>query len=128
MSATVANTALVGEAARIARAYASARPFVDGAQGAKFTAGREQASWFDGDLRSEPGARQRRAEFQDQVISFGGVLVSLEVGSTIVAAQALNGLRPTPPADAERQVANYEFVQSLVGPAVPVTVTAPFVQ
>ncbi len=127
MTATVANTALVGEAARLARAYgASTRAPIDGAHGTNAAPGREWSPRFDGgDDRSDPGTRRRRAEFQDQVISFGGVLVSLEVGAAIVGEQATNGLRPTPAADAERQVANYERAQAIVGPAEPMMVMPP---
>jgi hypothetical protein len=127
MSAQVANATLVGSAARVARAYgASTRPQVDGTWGANAAPGRDQASAYGDDGgRWEPGARARRAEFQDQVISFGGVLVSLDVGAAIVQAQASNGLYPTPPADAERQVANYEYAQSLVGPAEPLIAPLP---
>lgn len=130
MTAQVANAALVGSAARISRAFgASSRPLVEQSQGASAAPGREGANPFeDVASRFEPGSRRRRAEFQDQVVSFGGVLVSQDVGNTIVEAQSQNGLYPTPPAEAERQVANYEFVQSLFGPAEPILIPAPFPQ
>jgi hypothetical protein len=128
MTAQVSNAALVGATARLTRAYgATARQQVDSLEGATAAPGREQAQRYydDEGPRAEPGARRRRGEFQDQVISFGGVLVSLEVGSAIVQAQALNGLYPPHAAEAERQVANYEFVQAMAGPAEPIIVPRP---
>ena len=132
MSAHVVNaTSTAAAAGRVMRAYgsASARQQVDGLESATAAPGREHAHRFYDDedgTRLEPGQRRRRAEFQDHVSTFGGVLVSLEVGSTIMQAQALNGLAPRPPIEAERQVASYEFAQSLMGTPEPMIVTRPF--
>lgn len=132
MSAHVVNatSSTAAAAGRIMRAYgASARQQVDGLESATAAPGREHAPrYFDDDdhSRIEPGQRRRRAEFQDHVSSFGGVLVSLDVGNTIMHAQSLKGLYPPSPKEAELKVANYEFAQSLMGPAEALTVSAPF--
>jgi hypothetical protein len=57
--------------------------------------------------------------FQDRVVSFGGVLVSREVGTTIMQAQAATAARAVLPVavEAERNVAVYEFNQALMGSA-----------
>ncbi len=113
MTAQVANIALSGSSARYTRiGGASARQMVDGIEGSAAAFGRGRASQY---VPFDSNDASRQGEFQDQVVSYGGVLVSLDVGTTIMQAQALNGLTPTAPGDAERQVANYEFTQSLSG-------------
>ena len=131
MSAHVVNaTSTAAAAGRVMRAYgASTRQQVDELEGATAAPGREYAPRYYDDedtSRMDPGQRRRRAEFQDQVSSFGGVLVSLEVGSTIVQAQSLKGLYSPPGVEAERQIANYEFAQSLMGPPQAMVVGTPF--
>jgi hypothetical protein len=131
MSAQVSNAAMVGSLARLNQARAmsaTARQQVDGLEGTNAPPARDQQTRYDeyADRFEGPPARRRHGEFQDHVISFGGVLVSLEVGATIVETQALNHLIHPLPAEAERQVANYEFVQSMAGPAEPIMLTVPF--
>ena len=62
--------------------------------------------------------RRQEGHFQDQVISLGGVLVSPEVGRVILQAQAFAAANVnTPlPVEAEKNVATYEFNQSLLWP------------
>ncbi|MDX2142952.1 MAG: hypothetical protein SFV19_06335 [Rhodospirillaceae bacterium] len=61
--------------------------------------------------------KPRRGEFRDGVISFAGVLVSRDVGTTIMQAQASlsNAEALISPTQAERNIAVYEFNQSLIG-------------
>jgi len=124
MSAQVSNLALVGSATRLSRALAaagSARQQVDGIEGSGAAPPREGALRFEDSSSPTPydlgNSRRHYNGAFDSFITFGGVLVSREVGSTIVQVQALNGTFPLPPAEAEKQIANYEFAQSLVGPA-----------
>lgn len=65
-----------------------------------------------------PTQRRRHGGFQDQVVRFSGVLLSRDVGTTIVQAQAYatRHAGPTIAApQAERNVEMYEFNQSLIG-------------
>ena len=57
------------------------------------------------------------------MVSFGGVLVSREVGTTIMQAQATTASHVAPPfaVEAERGVAIYEFNQALMGAAQVIT-------
>jgi hypothetical protein len=128
MTAQVANTGIVGSPSRIAQprhAVASASGYVDSMFGAFAPATHDQASLFnDGEGSFETPRRQRRYNpYQDQVVSFGGVLVSREVGATIMKEQAALAARGGLifPGDAERSIAIYEFNQSLVGVAEAVT-------
>jgi hypothetical protein len=120
MSAQVSNLAMVGSAARLSRALAvagGARNNVDGVDGAGAAPARDQAGASPGYDRYESGPSPRRPLMTaDRVVSFGGVLVSSEVGAVITQTQALNGTFPLSPVEAERQIANYEFAQSLMGP------------
>jgi hypothetical protein len=62
--------------------------------------------------------RRRSAPYADQVVRFSGVFVSREVGTTIVQAQAAFSRTAGPtitPSQAERNVAEYEFNQALMG-------------
>jgi hypothetical protein len=132
MSAQVSNLALVGSAARLSRALAaagSARQQVDSLEGSGAAPPRDQATQYDAYDRYDPGTRPRGYGFvRDHVVSFGGVLVSHEVGATMMQTQALNGTFVLPPADAERQIAHYEFAQSLMGPPEVMPAASPFVQ
>ncbi|TAK98590.1 MAG: hypothetical protein EPO08_18715 [Rhodospirillaceae bacterium] len=130
MSAQVANVAMVGSAARLSRALSvagSARQQVDGIGGSSAAPPRDGAQRYDGssDRYDSGAARRNYGPLQDNLITFGGVLVSREVGATIVQLQAL-GSFPLPPVEAEKQIANYEFAQSLVGPAEAMPVVQPF--
>ena len=126
-TAQVVNSGIVGTASRMsqARGVASSMPFVDPLAEAYAPPARDQARNFDedheggGDFR-----RRRRSNYQyDQVVSFGGVLVSREVGATIMQAQAALNARSVSPlaAEAERGIAIYEFNQALMGSAEAVT-------
>ena len=123
-TAQVANSGIVGGATRIAQsrgAVASSMQFVDPLSGAYAPPARDQAHGFDDQDDFEPQRRRRRqgGQFQDRVVSFGGVLVSREVGTTIMQAQAATSARTASPfpAEAERGVAIYEFNQALMGTA-----------
>ena len=123
MSAQVSNATLAGSAARLSRVrgLGVARGYVDGVDGVGAPPARDRGAAFeDSGDRFASGVRARHGEFQDQVVSFSGVLVSREVGAAIMQAQALKGLQRIKPAEAEVQVAKYEFVQSLAGPAEPI--------
>lgn len=125
-TAQVANTGIVGSASRVAQhryAVASTGEFVDPLAEAYAPPARDHTTGFDDDFDTYAQSRQRRrrqpAQFQDQVVSFGGVLVSREVGATIMQAQAAQTSRARSPlaADAERGIAVYEFNQALMGTA-----------
>lgn len=73
------------------------------------------------DFEAQP-TRRRRGEFQEEVVRFSGVLLSREVGTTMMQAQATASRQAagiTPPSEAERNVAMYEFNQSLMGMPEP---------
>lgn len=129
MSAHVSNLAMVGSAARLSRALAvagSMRDQVDRLEGSSAAPARDEAG-PPGQDRYESGPSSRRPLLTaDRVVSFGGVLVSREVGATIMQAQALNGSFVLPPIEAGRQIANYEFAQSLAGPPEVMPVHQPF--
>lgn len=122
-TAQVVNSGIVGSAARVSqpRAVASAMGFVDPLSESFAPPARDQTAGFDNDqegFASSPRRRRRQAgPFQDRVVSFGGVLVSQEVGATIMQAQSAYSLRTSSPlaAEAERGVAVYEFNQALMG-------------
>ena len=78
----------------------------------------------EADSFETPRRRQRYRPYQDHVVSFGGVLVSREVGATIMkeqAALAARGDLGFGAGDAERSIRIYEFNQSLMGVAEAVT-------
>ena len=107
-------------------AVASLQQFVDPMSGSYAPPAHDQARGYDdfGEFDTTPRRRQRSAgRFLDNVISFGGVLVSREVGTTIMQAQAANTLRaPVRGAvENERSIAIYEFNQALMGMAEPST-------
>ncbi len=123
-TAQVSNAGIVGASPRIPlrNSVASSSEYVDSMGGTYAPPPRDQWHPYDDDLGgfdTTPRRRGYRGPFQDQVISFGGVLVSREVGATIMQAQASLGATATPPvaAEAERGVAIYEFNQSLIGAA-----------
>jgi hypothetical protein len=128
VTAQVANTGIVSSTSRIApsrRAVASSSEFIDPMSGAFAPPTHDQASRFDdtNDNFETPRRRQRYNPYQDQVVSFGGVLVSREVGATIMKEQAAQAARGgfNFGNDAERSIAIYEFNQSLMGAAEAVT-------
>jgi hypothetical protein len=130
VTAQVANTGIVGSTSRIApsrQAVASSSEFIDPMTGAFAPATHDQASRFDDtdDNFETPRRRRRYNPYQDQVVSFGGVLVSREVGATIMKEQAAQAARGgfNFGNDAERSIAIYEFNQSLMGVAEAVTDT-----
>lgn len=122
-TAQVANSGIVGPASRVAQprsSVASSTQFVDPLSGAYAPPARDQTQGFDDDQEEFSTPRRRQAgPFQDQVVSFGGVLVSREVGATIMQAQAAQSLRSLSPlaVEAERGIAIYEFNQALMGSA-----------
>lgn len=128
-TAQVANAGIVGTSPRIPltrSAVASSFEYVDALGGAYASPPRDQWHPFEDDRESFdtlPRRRGHRGQFQDQVVSFGGVLVSREVGATIMQAQASHTAHATPPfaAEAVRGVAIYEFNQALMGAAQVIT-------
>jgi len=124
-TAQVANSGIIGAAARVAQprvAVASLVDYVDSLSGAYAPPPREQSYRFEDDPEEFAPRRRRGRQsgpFQDRVVSFGGVLVSREVGATIMQAQAAQSLRNAPPVpvEAERGIAIYEFNQALMGNA-----------
>ncbi len=124
-TAQVANTGIVGPAARVAQprtAVASSMDFVDPLAGTYAPPTRDQTRGFDDEQEQFMNHRRRRRQsgpYQDRVVSFGGVLVSREVGTTIMQAQAASAARKSSPlaTEAERGIAIYEFNQALMGAA-----------
>jgi hypothetical protein len=99
---------------------------VDSLGGAYASPPRDQWHPFEDNSESFdtlPRRRGHRGPFQDQVVSFGGVLVSREVGATIMQAQASHTAHAPAPfaAEAVRGVAIYEFNQALMGAAQVIT-------
>jgi hypothetical protein len=124
-TAQVANSGIVGAAARISQprsAIASSLQSVEALSGTYAAPARDQTLGFDDDQEDFAPQRRRRrhvGQFQDRVVSFGGVLVSREIGTAIMQAQAASSARSAPleAAEAERGVAIYEFNQALMGTA-----------
>jgi len=127
-TAQVVNSGIVGVTARVSQprtSVASATQFVDPLSGAYAPPPRDQMPRYDdqADDFETPRRRRRGSAYQDSVVSFGGVLVSREVGANIMKEQAsvrdrshsLLGV------DAERSVRIYEFNQSLMGTAEVLT-------
>lgn len=124
-TAQVANTGIVGTASRVMQprhAVASSMDFVDPLSESYAPPARDHTSGFDDEQEAFFAAPRRRRRqsgpFQDRVVSFGGVLVSREVGATIMQAQAAQTARSGAPlgaAEAERGIAVYEHNQGLVG-------------
>ena len=103
-TAQVVNSGIVGTASRIAQArgVASSMPFVDPLAEAYAPPARDQARNFDEDAEGGDFRRRRRSSYQhDQVVSFRGVLVSREVGATIMQEQAAAAARNLSPLGAE---------------------------
>lgn len=128
-TAQVANTGIVGSSPRIhlpRGPIASSFEYVDSLGGTYASPPRDQWHRFEDENASfdtNPRRRGHHGPFQDQVVSFGGVLVSREVGAAIMQAQAAHTAHVLPPvaAEAERGVAIYEFNQALMGAAEAVT-------
>jgi len=128
-TAQVANSGIVGASPRIQlqrNAVASSFEYVDSLGGAYASPPRDEWHRFEEDRDGfDTSSRRRghRGPFQEQVVSFGGVLVSREVGTTIMQAQAAHTAHVTPPfaVEAERGIAIYEFNQALMGAAQAIT-------
>jgi len=122
-TAQVVNSGIVGTASRVAQArnaVASSMQFVDPLAETYAPPARDQARNFEEDAPSGDYRRRRRPATQyDQVVSFGGVLVSREVGAAIMQEQAATSKRNAAPlgAEAEHGIAIYEFNQALMGAA-----------
>lgn len=124
-TAQVANSGIIGPTARVTQprnAVASSQQFVDPLSGAYAPPARDHTLGFDDEQEEFSTPRRRRRNggpFQDHVISFGGVLVSREVGAAIMQAQAARTARAATPmaVEAERGIAIYEFNQALMGVA-----------
>ena len=128
MSAQVANTGIVGSTSRVMQTrvpVASSSEYVDAASGAFAPTYYDRPRYDDeADSFETPRRRQRYSRYPDQVVSFGGVLVSREVGATIMkeqAALAARGGLAFGGNDAERSIRIYEFNQSLMGVAETLT-------
>jgi len=125
-TALVANATIVSNAARAYRATApTAYQQVDPLDTDSFAArSRDQARGRDEQEFSAPVRQPQRRGFAiEPVGSFGGVLVSREVGTTMMQAQALltKTGTTTHPAEAERNVAIYESNQALMGAPIVTT-------
>lgn len=128
-TAQVANSGMVGSSARIPstrHAVSSSFEYVDSLGEAYAAPPRDQWHRFEDDMDgfdTTPRRRGYHGKFQDQVVSFGGVLVSREVGTMIMQAQASHTSNIAPPvaAEAERGIAIYEFNQALMGAAQVIT-------
>lgn len=125
-TAQVVNSGIVGTASRIAQArngVASSMPFVDPLAETYAPPTRDQARNFDEDAEGGDFRRRRRSSYQHDQVSFRGVLVSREVGATIMQEQAAAAARNLSPlgAEAERGIAIYEFNQALMGSAEAVS-------
>jgi hypothetical protein len=123
-TAQVVNTGIVSSAAARMplRASGSSTGFqsVDALEGSMPSRARDQYMRFDDDNDDFDTSRSRRrpsGQFRDQVVSYGGVLVSREVGATIMQAQIASSKVTSSPAaaEAERGIAVYEFNQALMG-------------
>lgn len=129
-TAQVANSGIVGASPRIPlprHAIASSFEYVDSLGGTHASPPRDQWHRFEDDGESgfdtTPRRRGYHGQFQEHVVSFGGVLVSREVGTTIMQAQAAHTAHMAPPfaVEAERGIAIYEFNQALMGAAQAIT-------
>lgn len=123
-TAQVANTGIIGTAGRVMQSrqtVASSMDFVDPLSESYAPPARDNTPGFDDEQEAFAAPRRRRRQggpFQDRVVSFGGVLVSREVGATIMQAQAAQTARAGAPlgaAEAERAITTYEFNQGLMG-------------
>jgi len=127
-TAQVANSGIIGPTSRVAQprhAVASSMEFVDPLSGAYAPPARDQTRGFEDEQEEyvSPRRRRRQGQFLDRVVSFGGVLVSREVGAAIMQAQAAHSARVISPyaVEAERGTSIYEFNQALMGTAQVVT-------
>ncbi len=128
-TAQVSNTGIVGAGHRISlprSPVASTFEYVDSLGGTYAAPPRDPWHRFEDDsapFDDLPRRRGHQGRFQDQVISFGGVLVSREIGAAIMQLQAAQSANVVPPfgLEAERGVAVYEFNQALMGAAQAIT-------
>ena len=126
-TAQVANAGIVSGPTRVAQRLPVASTFetVEPIVGSYAAPARDDNPHFVDDRHGFDDRRRQTpyGPFRDRVVSFGGVLVSREVGTAIMHAQSTAGSRSAlPPAvEAERNVAIYEFNQSLMGRAQALT-------
>jgi hypothetical protein len=121
-AAQVSNSTLMSPASRVAAARGSRMSSLESVEtiDTQFaTRGRDDFGRRDElDDFEAPRPRRLRGEFQQQVVRFSGVLLSREVGTTIVQAQVAatrQGAVTPSVGEAERNIAMYEFNQSLMG-------------
>ena len=121
-TAVVANATMISSAARaygMRSSGATSFQMIDSVDTESMsTRARDQFRTPDeDDGRDYQRAPARRGGFIDRVVGYGGVLVSREVGTAIVQAQATySKSEPTIyPAEAERNIAIYEFNQAMIG-------------
>jgi hypothetical protein len=121
-AAQVANATMSSSISRVALARgnaSSSRDPIDAVDTDFAARGRDTYARSDElDDFESPRQRRRRGEFQEEVVRFSGVLLSREVGTAMMQAQAMTS-RLGPGAvsvqDAERHVSLYEFNQALMG-------------
>jgi hypothetical protein len=122
-NATMASPAVraLGARGNVATHYQSIDEIDTGAMAAR---GRDEPRYADDYEEFDVGRRrQRRGEFQEGVVNFAGVLITREMGTAIMQAQAAVSTAEAliSPTQAERNVAVYEFNQSLMGTPVATT-------
>lgn len=126
-TAQVANVGVASGPTRVAQRFPVATTFeaVEPVVGSYAAPARDQTPRFADEGHEHDGRRRNSpyGPFQDRVVSFGGVLVSREVGTAIMHAQSAAGSRNALPAavEAERNIAVYEFNQALMGSAQVLT-------
>lgn len=121
-AAQVSNATMLSPVARAAQARASVATRFDAVDSintglaARGRDGYSRQEEFD-DFEA-PQPRRRRGEFQEDVVRFSGVLLSREVGTTMMQAQATTsriGPGSMSVHEAERHVSLYEYNQGLMG-------------
>lgn len=129
-AAVVANATMISNAARaygVRASGATGYQSVDGIDTDSLaTRARDQfGTPEDADGQEYARPARRRGGFVDRLVGYGGVVVSREVGTAIVQAQATHSKTPPNvyPAEAGRNIAIYEFNQALMGtPQVTTTI------
>jgi hypothetical protein len=127
-AAQVANATMSSPMSRAAAARGSAssrRDPIDAVDTEFAARGRDDFARGDElDDFESPRQRRRRGEFQEEVVRFSGVLLSREVGTAMMQAQAVTsrlGAGVVSVQEAERHVSLYEFNQALMGEPEPST-------
>jgi hypothetical protein len=122
-TAQVTNAGISSGPTRVARRYPVEANFdpVEPVIGSYAAPARDQTPRYADDGQEFDNRRRNSSygPFQDRVVSFGGVLVSQEVGTAVMHAQSAAASRGTLPVavEAERSVAAYEFNQALMDKA-----------